>query len=189
MNPIPAPAGTAGALIAGLGIIQVAYVVDNIDRAIERWHQMWGTGPFIVRRHIVMDKVWYRGTPTTLDISAAFVQAGQLQIEFVEQHDDAPSAFHDMYPRGQQGVHHVAVMPEDYRATVDRFVALGYPVATELQTRSGRGASFLDTRAILGHMVEVYPQSDGIRALYRTVAEETARWDGRTMVIELDRAS
>lgn len=189
MNPPNPQAFPAGSLIAGPGIIQLAYVVDDIDRAITRWHQMWGSGPYIVRRHIVMDKVWYRGRPATLDISAAFVQSGQIQVEFIEQHDDAPSAFRDMYARGQQGIHHVALMPQDYRETVDRFVALGYPVATELQTRGGRGASFVDTRPLLGHMLEVYPPNEGIRALYRRVADEAARWDGQTLLIELDGAS
>ena len=173
----------------GQGMIQNAYVVADIDRAIDRWHAMWGTGPFIVRRHIQMHEVWYRGTPTKLDISAAFVQAGPVQIEFICQHDDSPSAFRDAFAPGAEGLHHVAIMPEDYRATVDRFVAMGYPVATELRTRSGRGASFVDTRPLMGHMVEIYPVSDGVLGLYRRVAEEAARWDGHTLKIELDGAS
>lgn len=173
----------------GEGVIQNAYVVADIDRAIERWHAAWGTGPFIVRRHIRMEEVWYRGTPTKLDISAAFVQAGPMQIEFICQHDDSPSAFRDAFPPGAEGLHHVAIMPKDYRGTVDRFVAMGYPVATELRTRSGRGASFMDTRPLMGHMVEIYPVSEGVLGLYRRVAEEAARWDGRTLEIELDGAS
>lgn len=186
--PAPAPAGPTGR-IAGAAIIQNAYVVNDIDDAIDRWHRLWGTGPFIVRRHIVMEQVLYRGRPAALDISAAFVQAGALQIEFICQHNDGPSAFRDAYAPGQEGLHHVAIMPEDYRATVDRFVRLGYPVATELQTRSGRGASFVDTRTLCGHMVEIYPTSEGLTKLYRRVADESARWDGRTLRIELDGAS
>ncbi|MFM1856890.1 MAG: hypothetical protein RLZ83_2199, partial [Pseudomonadota bacterium] len=138
---------------------------------------------------IVMEQVFYRGEPALLDISAAFVQAGELQIEFICQHNDGPSAFRDAFAPGQEGLHHVAIMPDDYRATVDRFVALGYPVATELRTRSGRGASFVDTRALCGHMVEIYPFSEGLVGLYRRVADEAARWDGRTLRIELDGAS
>ena len=48
-------------MLSSLGIIQNAYVVNDIDQAIERWHTSWGTGPFIVRRYIVMDQVFYRG--------------------------------------------------------------------------------------------------------------------------------
>ena len=175
-------------MITGQGIIQNAYVVNDVDEAIERWHRMWGTGPFIVRRHIVMETVRYRGAPATLDITAAFVQAGPLQIEFICQHDDRPSCFRDAFAPGQQGLHHVAMMPTDYAATVAHFTALGYPVATELRTRSGRGASFVDTRPLLGHMVEVYPASEGLMALYGMVASAAANWDGRQLKIELDPA-
>jgi|GEM_PF-1836135 len=35
-------------------LIQNAYVVNDIDAAIERWHALWGIGPFFVRRHIAM---------------------------------------------------------------------------------------------------------------------------------------
>lgn len=176
-------------MLSSLGIIQNAYVVNDIDQAIERWHTSWGTGPFLVRRHIVMDQVLYRGAPAALDISAAFVQAGPVQIEFICQHNDAPSAFRDAFAPGQQGLHHVAVMPDDYHATVAHFVALGFPVATELRTRSGRGASFVDTRPMLGHMLEIYPRSDGLTALYQRVAREAEHWDGRQLKIELDGAS
>ena len=186
--PSAAAAGSSGR-IGGAAVIQNAYVVNDIDEAIERRHRLWATGPFIVRRHIVMEQVLYRGQPAALDISAAFVQAGALQIEFICQHNDGPSAFRDAYAPGQEGLHHVAIMPQDYRATVDRFVHLGYPVATELLTRSGRGASFVDTRALCGHMVEIYPASEGLLKLYRRVADEAARWYGRTLRIELDGAS
>jgi hypothetical protein len=192
-RPAPATAEPPGssplAARAKPGIIQNAYVVNDIDQAIEKWHRTWGVGPFLVRRHITMDQVWYRGRPSTLDISAAFVQAGPMQIEFICQHDDLPSAFRDAFPSGSEGLHHVAVMPDDYPAAVKHFVSLGYPVATELRTRSGRGASFVDTRPLLGHMVEIYPVSDGVLELYRRVAEEAARWDGHTLKIELDSAS
>lgn len=176
-------------MLNGLGIIQNAYVVNDIDRAIERWHASWGTGPFIVRRHIVMEQVLYRGAPAALDISAAFVQAGPVQIEFICQHNDAPSAFRDAFAPGQEGLHHVAVMPDDYQASVAHFVALGFPVVTELRTRSGRGASFVDTRPMLGHMLEIYPRSDGLTALYQLVASQAANWDRQQLKIELDGAS
>ena len=77
--------------------IQNAYVVADLDAAIERWHRLWGLGPFFVRRHIVLPQVRYRGRAAALDISAAYVQAGPIQVELVTQHDAAPSAFRDMF--------------------------------------------------------------------------------------------
>jgi len=168
--------------------IQNAYVVADLDSAIERWHRLWGLGPFFVRRHIVLPEVRYRGRPGSLDISAAYVQAGPIQVELVTQHDAAPSAFRDMFAPGQEGFHHVAVIPDDYDALLADYRAQGFEVATELRTASGRGAAYVDTRALLGHMVEVYWPSESLDALYRDVAAAAEQWDGRRLKIEVDPA-
>lgn len=167
-------------------IVQNAYVVGDLDQAIAQWHGLWGIGPFFVRRHIVLEQVLYRGQPAELDFSAAYVQAGPIMVELVEQHDDRPSAFRDMYAPGQQGLHHVAVVPDDYDQWIAHYAALGYPLAGEMRTASGRGAAFVDTRAALGHMTEVYRPGAGLEALYREVASAAAGWDRRALTIEVD---
>ena len=171
-----------------LPVVQNAYYVSDLDAAIDRWHALLGLGPFFVRRHIVLPDVRYRGAPSTLDISAAYVQAGPIQLELVTQHDSTPSAFRDMYAHGEQGLHHVAVMPDDYAALVDHYVQAGFPVATELRTAAGRGAAYVDTRPLLGHMLEIYLPNDSLRELYAQVAAAAAEWDGRALVIEVDAA-
>jgi hypothetical protein len=169
-------------------IVQNAYYVSDLDSAIARWHALWGLGPFLVRRHIVLPEVSYRGVPALLDISAAYVQAGDIQLELVTQHNDAPSGFRDAFAPHEEGFHHVAVVPADYQALIGAYAALGYPVATELRTASGRGAAYVDTRALLGHMVEIYWPSPGLTALYRDVAAAAQNWDGRSLKIEVDPA-
>jgi hypothetical protein len=174
--------------IPRLAIVQQAYYVRDLDTAIERWHGLLGIGPFFVRRHIALSEVRYRGRPSSLDISAAYVQAGPIQLELVTQHDDVPSGFRDMYAGDAEGLHHVAVIPEDYAGLIARYESIGCPVTTELRTASGRGAAYVDTRALNGHMLEVYLPNEGLRALYRDVAEAAATWDGRQLVIEVDRS-
>lgn len=169
-------------------ILQNAYHVADIDEAIDRFHALWGLGPFLVRRHIQLAQVFYRGQPASLDISAAYVQAGDLQVELVMQHNDTPSAFRDAFAAHEEGFHHVAVMPADYAATLAHYAAQGFPVVTELRTASGRGASYVDTRPLLGHMIEVYPPGPGLTALYAEVARAAAEWDGRTLRMEVDPA-
>lgn len=168
--------------------VQNAYYVRDLDAAIERWHRLWGIGPFFVRRHIVLPEVRYRGMPSQLDISAAYVQAGPIQIELVTQHDDSPSAFRDAFGSDGEGFHHVAVIPDDYDALVAAYAAQGFPVVTELRTASGRGAAYVDTRSMLGHMVEIYVVSESLLALYRDVAAAAESWDGRQLRIEVDPA-
>lgn len=167
-------------------IVQNAYVVDELDEAIERWHEAWGIGPFFVRRHLRLERVTYRGRPARLDFSAAYVQVGPIMVELVQQHDDEPSAFRDMYAFGQQGLHHVAIVPDDYASCLAHFMDSGCGIATEMHTRAGRGAALVDTRALLGHMTEVYFPTPGLTRLYEDVAQAARHWDGRQLRIEVD---
>jgi len=165
--------------------VQNAYHVADIDRAIERWHSVTGLGPFLVRRHIQLNNVRYRGQPTNLDISAAFVQSGSVQVELIQQHCNSPSAFRDMFADDQEGFHHVAVAPSDRPATLEHYQRLGFDIASEFQTVGGGGAAYVDTRAIFGHMVEVYEVSERITQLYALVANAATDWDRQQLVIEL----
>lgn len=148
------------------------------------WQRRFGMGPFILRRHIALDQVSYRGLPATLDISAAHVQAGPVQIELIMQHCDQPSAFRDAFAPHEEGLHHVALFPENHGKMVDHYLERGFPVATDLVTAERRGASYLDTRAALGHMIEIYRVNDSLHAFYAQVAEAAAKWDGHALFIE-----
>ena len=166
-------------------IIQNAYHVSDIDRGIERWNRLWGLGPFFVRRNIGLQNITYRGKPSALEISAAYVQAGDIMVELVTQHNDAPSIFRDMYGPHEEGFHHVAIDFGDHDAQVKHYCDLGFEPASSFLTVEGRGATYMDTIAMLGHAVEVYIVNDSLIDLYKEVRSAAEKWDGRNMVIEL----
>lgn len=165
-------------------IIQNAYYVTDIDSGIERFHQLWGLGPFFVRRHISLENVTYRGTSAELDISAAYTQSGDLMIELVTQHNDAPSTFRDMYAANETGFHHVALSFGDHDARVAHYNGLGFESATHFITDEGRGATYLDTTATCGHMTEIYVVNDSLKQLYAEVRSASENWDGQSLCIE-----
>lgn len=166
-------------------IIQNAYVVSDVDEAVARCHRLWGLGPFFVRRNFVLEDVTYRGAPSALEISVAYVQAGGIMVELVTQLNDAPSAFRDVYQPGQEGFHHVAVAMDDHGKQVAHYRDLGFEVVTELSTPEGRGASYIDTRSAIGHMVEVYKVNDSLHELYARVRQAAHDWDGKNLTIDL----
>jgi hypothetical protein len=168
-----------------LQVVQNAYFVQDLDEAIARWHAAFGLGPFIVSRHLAFERTVYRGSPASLDISAAFVQSGDLQIELLCQHDSGPSMFHDMFGPGEEGLHHIAVFAEDYDRFVNDWQARGFDLAAEVVTREGLGAGFIDTRALCGHLLEVYRDDGALRAFYSMVANAARDWDGHTVKIEV----
>ena len=44
---------------------------------------------------------------------------GDVQIELVCQENDEPGVFRDVFPRGEYGLHHLAVICDDYEAERD----------------------------------------------------------------------
>ncbi|MFV0643881.1 MAG: VOC family protein, partial [Sphingomonadaceae bacterium] len=141
-------------------------------------------GPFVIRRHISMPTVRYRGEDTRLSISAAHAQSGGIQIELVQQHGEEASTFRDMYRSDETGLHHSAVWPASYEQMVQHYERLGCAVTTELLTAEGRGAAFVDARKLLGHMVEIYRPADSLGKLYEWVADVAHNWDGKELRIE-----
>jgi catechol 2,3-dioxygenase-like lactoylglutathione lyase family enzyme len=155
-------------ILPGNSIVQVAWVVNDLASAIERFRKTLNTGPFTVFEHIQLNDFLYRGKPLSADFSMAAVQAGDVQLELIEQHDDTASVYRDLYPRGQEGFHHVAVLVPDVAAEVARYTAQGFEIGC--QGRFGdSGFAYVDTSPVLGHMVEVLPDNAAMRAFFDTV--------------------
>ena len=90
-------------------VFQYAYFVEDLSVSATHWARTLDAGPFFVAAHHRGDTFSYRGTPVEADVSYAFGYAGESQIQLIEQHDDLPSIYRDMYAPGQFGFHHVAV--------------------------------------------------------------------------------
>lgn len=145
-----------------LPIFQHAYFVNDLEQAAEQWQALYGAGPFFLAQHHRCDKFRYRGTDQEADVSYAFGYLGDLQIQFIVQHDDTPSIYRDMYPPGQQGFHHVGCLVNDFAATRQRMLDMGLENACELWADKVNAAYF-DTRHINGGFTEIH--GDPVRIL------------------------
>ena len=150
-----------------LAIVQNAYVVADLESGCARFHRLFGAGPFVGGGEGVLSEHVYRGQPAEpIRIRGVFVQSGALNIELIELVSDGPSAFHDMFGGAcKEGLHHSAIFAADYEATRERFVADGFPVVSEFSFQ-GRRICYVDTRPVLAHMIEIYPDLPLIRAMY-----------------------
>jgi catechol 2,3-dioxygenase-like lactoylglutathione lyase family enzyme len=166
-----------------IDIVQTAYFVSDIEAAAERLHALLGVGPFFVARNIPLVNVRYRGQPAELDHSSAYVQAGPVMLELVQQNGEYPSPFRDMYAPGESGIHHVAAFVEDLDATLKAYERDGFETALYAETGTGVHFAFVDTRPVLGHMLELYEESPAIRGFYALVADRAANWDGKELFV------
>lgn len=157
---------------------QIAYFVPDARRAALEHHRQFGSGPFFMIDHVALARSEHRGRPSPLDHSSAYGQWGGVMVEFVQQHNPGPSAYHDMYPAGGSGLHHVALFVADLDAALADHAAQGHATAQFAVTTSGTAFAFVDTTASLGHMLELYEPSPGLSTFYAMVAAAAEGWDG-----------
>ena len=165
------------AIPAHRSIFQMSWVVPDLEQAARRWHQAMGVGPFMVNRHLTITDPLYRGKPHAIDFSVAIAQAGPVQVELVEQHDDKPSCYRDTVPAGEEAMHHVAIMVDDYEAALQRYRDQGFEVASSGFFGEVRFC-YVDCRPALGHMVEIVEDCPPIRAFFAAVESAAHGWNG-----------
>ena len=175
-------------MIQPLAIVQNAYVVANLERACDRFNRLFGVGPFVGGGEGVLADHVYRNEPAEpIRIRGVFVQSGTLNIELIELVSDAPSAFHDMFGGAKnlgcrEGLHHSAIFAADYEDARRRFAEQGYPVASEFSF-AGRRICYVDTRPLLGHMIEIYPDLPLIRAMYAQARDAAQARPGELAIL------
>ena len=94
-------------------IFQYAYFVNDVEEAAHKWHRLYGAGPFVLVPHHKTEKFQYRGTKQEADVSYGFGYLGDNQIQFIQQHDETPSIYRDMYQKGEEGFHHAGCLVND----------------------------------------------------------------------------
>jgi hypothetical protein len=146
-------------------LFQVAYLVNDLDAACQQWSDLYGAGPFAITEHHRADRFEYRGTPVEADVSYAFGYLGDMMIQFIVQHDDAPSIYRDMYAVGEEGFHHQGVLVHDFEAEFQRLVDLGFAPACRLYA-DGVDAAYFDTRPMTGGFTELHGDPPRILAAF-----------------------
>ena len=162
-------------------VSQVAYVVEDLDRALEYWIDVMQAGPFFVFKNARLENQRYRGGPSNADVTLAVGNSGDTQIELIYCENDAPSVYKEFLDAGRSGVHHVGLMPEDYAAACEQYRALGFEAAFECSI-GGTQLVYYDTLAALGHFTELWARSESFLEFQRSVKEAALTWDGRDPV-------
>jgi methylmalonyl-CoA/ethylmalonyl-CoA epimerase len=158
-------------------LAQISFVVPDLDHAMAQWLSAGRAGPFFVLRHLDDLPVVHRGLEAPLDISVAFAQMGQVHVELVQQHNDGPSVFRDLYEPGESGLHHLCTLVPDVEAAAEDYVDQGFEIAMELQY-GGTPMVYVDTVRAIGCMTELIRADADMVALYERFAAAAVDWDG-----------
>jgi glyoxalase/bleomycin resistance protein/dioxygenase superfamily protein len=163
-------------------VMQNAFVVPDLERAIEHWTQVMGVGPFFLFEHIVFSEYVFRGRPVKpMDLTIAIAYWQDLQIELVRQLDDSPSIYTEFEAAHDSGLHHMGVMSLALDADLAELARRGVrPV--QQGSLPGMRFAYIATDHHPGGMIELIEATRGARALFERMRDAARSWDGRDPV-------
>lgn len=160
------------------GIMQMAYVVEDIQAAIGRWVDELGVGPwFLLDSFTGVDPV-YRGGPSQADVAIAMSFAGHMQIELIQPKDDHPSVYRETVDRRGYGFHHFGVVTDDLPASIAELEGRGYSTAFRAGVPTGGEVAYLDGGPERPGMIELIEYGSGMDALFTAFWRAGLDWDG-----------
>lgn len=163
-------------------IMQIAYVVEDLEKAATNHARLTGNGPFFLLEHLEVVKPRYRGEATELDVSIALGYSGGLCVEFIQQHGETPSVYKELLDTRGGGFHHWGVMTWQFDEEVARYQKEGAEVAFEGAVAVGGRFAYMDTTAELGGMIELIELTPVVEALFGDLEAASVDWDGNNPV-------
>lgn len=160
-------------------IRQNGYVVRDIESAMRHWIDVLGIGPWFHFERAPISAFLYDGAPSDVDVSIALANSGALQIELIQQRNDAPSMYKEFLDAGHEGLQHMSYWSRDYQALYDKALQLGFKVGHEGQIGGPQGRfAYFDTQAHPGTVVEISDISGGKGRFFEKIRAIAGTWDG-----------
>ncbi len=147
-------------------------------------HRNFGSGPFYVIDGVEIPFCRYRGQQVQWDLTSAFGQWGDIQIEFNQQNDPAPSIFHDVFPAGsgKYGMHHLAFIVDDIRSVAKRFDEQGFATILHARMANGIEGLLIDTIRSNGHLLELFEPIQPVLEFFEFIRSESLAFEGKDPV-------
>ncbi len=141
------------------GVAQVALVVKDLDRTVERYWEQFGAGPwhFYTYQKPFVRRMTRHGRPVDYAMRVALGYFGPTRIELIEQ-VSGDTVYADFIRDHGYGVQHLGVLVDDMAAAIREAEAAGYHV---IMDGAGFGPdgdghyAYLDTEAELGTTLEL----------------------------------
>ncbi len=169
-------------------LMQLGYVVNDLESAMAFWAERLGIGPWFYLPHLSVPDFTYRGRPSAVDLSLGLANSGAMQIELIQQHNDAPSMYQDFRarysgeivpaPDAPEGVQHLGYGTWDFAVTLAKAISAGYSIVQQ-GTGGSRGPfAYLDTEGHPGTVIEIIDLAHGRGHLFHEIVHAADIWDG-----------
>src|SRR6202050_4170024 len=160
------------------GIIQMCYVVPDIQAAMSTWVAKLKVGSLFLLDHFTGDDPTYRGRNSTADVALAMSFAGHMNIELIQMNNDAPSVYREWIERRGYGFHHWGRATANFDRDVERYQAAGHDLVFLAGVPSGGRVAYMDTTQELPGYVELIELGGGFEPLFSRFYRASIGWDG-----------
>ena len=157
-------------------IVQIAYAVSDLDQAIAHWNSL-GAGPFFVLRKIQYTEHLYQGTHTDCEVAAAFGYLGNMQIELLQQLNDAPSLLKDFVDTQGPGMQHLGILSKTYDQDVAQLEADGFTVLQRMVSTTGARTALFDTGVNGASVLELIEETEATTEAFAIMKAAATDWD------------
>lgn len=158
---------------------QVGYVVTDIEEAMLQWVSI-GVGPWFYALKVPVENFRYMGRPYDLDMSVALSNSGYVQIELIQQRNDAPSLYLDYPRKAGGGIHHIShwLESEDYDKNLQELLGLGYIEGHSGNIGSNGRFAYLINERLPGTILEISEMSGFKGEYFKAISHMCMSWDG-----------
>lgn len=160
------------------GIIQMAYVVEDIHAAMNEWVGKLRVGPWFLLDHFTGEEPVYRGQASTADIAIAMAFAGHMNIELIQPNNDAPSVYRELIERRGYGFHHWGRATCQFDRDLEQYRTAGHEVGFICRVPSGGRVAYMDTTKQLPGFVELIELGGAFEAVFSRFYRASIGWDG-----------
>ena len=166
-------------------VMQLGFVVPDIELAMQHWLQKIGLGPFFIIENVQYAEAYHRGVPTDIDMAVALAQWGEVQVELIQQRNDAPSIYMEFPGRALGGLQHCGVMTHDLAADLEQLSRHKIEPVQWGATGNGIRFAYVDTAAQPGGMIELIEHGAAIDGFFALVRDGARNWNGKDPIRRL----
>jgi methylmalonyl-CoA/ethylmalonyl-CoA epimerase len=159
------------------GVTQIAWVVEDIDIAVEKFYQFTGIGPWHFYRYgsEMLHTMKRHGKDAEYELLAAVANAGATRLELIQPMSGDTIFSEYVEKHGYGGIQHLGLAVDDMEAALAFSESIGIKVTME---GGGHGLdgdgyfAYLDTEDIVGVTLELMERPKKRRKPYKIYPSE-----------------
>jgi hypothetical protein len=163
-------------------IRQLGYVVPDIGAAMDYWSKVLGVGPWFYAERVPVENFTYRGQASSPITSVALANSGAVQVELIQQRNDAPTMYRDFVQAKGSGLQHVAYWTQSFDADMERLTARGFKVVMGGEVGARGRFVYFETEYHPGSVIELSEVEGPKGKMFDLIRTAASGWDGKDPV-------